>query len=104
MSEPPTIAAVGHDFGRYVPGVFWLNFFGRRYRNLIGEDRLRAAPVEEVTAADDGVLMVLPGGPTAWDTPEYAISEHQLRAHLGPELFFSKAEPDRLTVAPDWEN
>jgi hypothetical protein len=104
MSDPPEIGAIGRDFGRHLPGVFWLTFFGRRYRGLIGEDRLRSAPAREVMSADDGVIIVLPGGPTAWDTPEYAISEHRLRAHLGPELFFSKTEPERLTVAPDWDS
>jgi hypothetical protein len=102
MSDSPRVEAVGRDFGRFLPGVFWLNFFGRRYRELIGDDRLRSAPAERVAVIDDGVLIVVAGDPAAWDTPEYAVSEQRVRAHVGTELFFSKAEPDRLTVVPDW--
>jgi hypothetical protein len=104
MSDPPRAEAAGRDFGRFLPGVFWLNFFGRRYRGLIGDDRLRSAPAERVEMIDDGVLIAVAGDPAAWDTPEYAVSEQRVRSHLGTELFFSKAEPERLTVAPDWDS
>lgn len=103
MSDPPRIEAIGRDFGRFLPGVFWLNFFGHRYRQMIGDERLRSAPAEEVAVIDDGVLIAIAGDPAAWDTPEYAVCEQRIRSHLGAELFFSKAEPERLTVAPDWE-
>jgi hypothetical protein len=102
MSERPSIAAVGRDFGRFLPGVFWLNFFGRRYRDLFGEDRLRSTPASWVGVVDDGVLVGLGLEPSRWDTPEYAAAEQRVRDHLGPEAFFSKTQPDRLTIAPAW--
>jgi hypothetical protein len=104
MSDRPRLEAVGRDFGRFLPGIFWLNFFGRRYCELIGDARLRSAPAERVAMIDDGVLIVMAGGPADWDTPEYALSEQRVRSHLGTELFFSKAEPGRLTVAPNWDD
>ena len=104
MSDPPRAEAIGRDFGRCLPGVFWLNFFGRRYRILMGDDRLRSAPAERVAVIDDGVFLVTAEDPAAWDSPEYAVAEQRIRSHLGAELFFSKAEPDRLTVAPDWDS
>ena len=104
MSDPPLVEAVGRDFGRFLPGVFWLNFFGRRYRDLLGEDRLRATPAARVAMLDDGVLIGLGRDPLSWDTPEYASEEQKVRDHLGPELFFSKAEPDRMTIVPDWDS
>ena len=55
-----------------------------------------------VVVVDDGVLVALAPGPWGWDTPEYAVAEQRARDHLGSEVFFSKAEPDRPTVAPDW--
>jgi hypothetical protein len=101
MSDPPRIEAIGRDFGQFLPGVFWLNFFGRRYRNLLG-DRLCSTPAARVAEIDDGVLVEVGGGPLAWDTAEYASCEQRIRDHLGPELFFSRAEPDRSTIVPDW--
>jgi hypothetical protein len=103
MSDPPRVEAVGRDFGRSLPGLFWLNFFGRRCRSLIGSDQLRSAPAEMVRRVGDGVLIALADDPTAWDTREYGVAEQRVRAHIGTELFFSRAEPDRLTVVPDWE-
>jgi hypothetical protein len=94
MSDPPRIEAAGRDFGRFLPGLFWLNFFGRRYRELIGADRFTSLPAGLASLGDD---------PLAWDTPEYAILEQRLRDHLGPSLFYSKADPTRHTVAPDFD-
>jgi hypothetical protein len=53
--------------------VFWLNFYGRRYCELIGHDRLRSTPADSVAVIDDGVLIAIAGGPGAWDTPGYAV-------------------------------
>lgn len=103
MSDGPTIEAVGRDFGRHLPGVFWLNFFGRPYRQLLGDDRLRQTPARRVQVIDDGVLVRIGDEPGDWVTPDYAAVERQVRDHLGPELFFSKSEPDRVGVVPDWE-
>ena len=102
MTEEPSIRAVGRDLGRYLPGVFWLNFFGRPYRQLIGDDRLRSVPATHVAIVDQGVLIGLGLEPMDWDTEEYATAEQRVRDHLDAHLFYSKAEPDRLTVAPQW--
>jgi hypothetical protein len=104
MSEQPSIRPVGRDLGRYLPGVFWLNFFGRPYRQLIGDDQLRSTPADHVAVVDHGVLVGLGLEPRGWDTVEYASAEQRVRDHLGTELFFSKAEPHRPTVAPRWAN
>jgi len=54
MTEQPPIRALGWDLGRFLPAVFWLNFFGRPYRQLIGEDRLGSTPASQVIPADQG--------------------------------------------------
>jgi hypothetical protein len=102
MTEEPSIRAVGRDFGRYLPGVFWLNFFGRPYRQLIGDDRLRSTPASHLAMVDQGVLIGLGLAPTDWDTAEYATAEQRVRDHLGASVFYSKAERDRPTVASPW--
>jgi hypothetical protein len=102
MTEQPPIRALGWDLGRFLPAVFWLNFFGRPYRQLIGEDRLRSTPASQVIPADQGVLIGLGLEPSSWDTADYAAAEQKVRDHLGVSLFFSKAEPDRPTIAPHW--
>ncbi|MGQ0837717.1 hypothetical protein [Actinokineospora sp.] len=102
MSDGPRVEAVGRDFGRFLPGLFWSNFFGRRYRDLVGRDRFAAVPDGLAVAVDGGTLVSLGIDPIAWRTPGYAAVERRLREHLGDGLFFAKAEPDRPTRAPDW--
>ena len=95
MSEQPRIEAVGRDFGRYLPGLFWLNFFGDRYRSLIGENSLLSAPASLTEPVGDGILIALDSDPTRWDSPGYIEMEKQVRQHLGAHFFFSKSENDR---------
>jgi hypothetical protein len=104
MSDEPRIEAVGRDFGRFLPGLFWLNLFGRRYRQLIGDERLRSTLAERVAVIGEGMLIALGSDPQQWNTPDYARAEKQARDHLGPQLFFSKSEPDRQTIAPSWDD
>jgi len=94
--------AVGVNVSKALPGLYWLNFFGRPYRDLIGRECLLSAPAHEVRELDDGVLLALHENPRAWDTPGYRAREKQVREHLGPQYFFSKDDPNRKTVAPDF--
>lgn len=100
MSDEPPLRPVGRDFGRYLPGVFWLNFFGHCYVDLVGEQRLRSAP--DAKPVDDGVLVAVERDPQRWDDPAFAGLEQRVRDHLGAELFFSKRDPDRFGIVPDW--
>lgn len=100
MSDEPPVRPVGRDFGRFLPGVFWLNFFGRPYVNLLGEQRLWSTPNAEPVG--EGVLVAVGDDPRQWDDPAAASLEQKLRDHLGTELFFTKGDPDRLGIAPDW--
>jgi hypothetical protein len=102
MSEGPTIAAVGRDFSRYLPGLFAANFFGPPYVELLGRDRLLDAPAQEVAAVDAGVLLVRDAEPEAWDRPEREAADRRLLDHLGREHFFAKPHPPDPSRAPDW--
>ena len=42
------MAAVGVDVSRALPGLYWLNFFGKPYEELIGRDRLALCPGDEI--------------------------------------------------------
>jgi len=102
MSDPPVVEAIGRDFGRYLPGLFWLNFFGGRYRELIGDDRLRSAPAPILAEPDSGVLIGLSDDPWGWNTAIYARTESAVGEHLGLVHFFDRLDPRRPWVAPDW--
>jgi hypothetical protein len=101
MSDQPPIRAIGRDFGRSLPGVFWLNYFGRALTDMVGQDRLRSAP--KSSSLGGGFVISVGDDPRRWDDPATAAFEQAVRDHLGTELFFSKAHPDRAgVVLPSW--
>jgi len=102
MTDGPAIAAVGRDFGRYLPGVFSANFFGARYVELMGRERLLDAPALEASPIDAGILLVRDGDPRAWDGPAREQADQRLLDHLGREHFFVKPHPPDPSRAPDW--
>jgi len=95
--------AIGLDVSAALPGLYWLNFLGRPYRDLIGRDRLLTAPAHEVREVDDGVLLGLAGNPRAWNAPECRRRERLVLGYLGTHYFFDRNYPDRKTVAPDFD-
>jgi hypothetical protein len=103
FNEGGRVEAIGLDVSRALPGVYWLNYFGSTYCELIGRDRLLSAPAHEVKEVGAGVLLMVQPDPLAWETPEYREAERRVLEHLGPQYFFSRADPDRPTVAPPFE-
>lgn len=97
------LRAVGVDASRHLPGLYWLNFFGRPYCDLIGQRHLLSAPAPEVREVDTGVLLRLAQDPRDWSTPAYKEAEARVLDHVGDRYFFSIQEPDRRTVAPPFE-
>lgn len=100
MSDGAGVATVGRDFGRYLPGLFTANFFGRPYVDLIGRERLLA--VRGARPVDDGVLIMAGEDPAEWNSAERRSREDELLEHLGREHFFSKTAMPAMTRAPDW--
>jgi hypothetical protein len=97
------LQAVGVDASKYLPGLYWLNFFGRSYCDFIGQKRLLSAPAPEVHALDAGVFLRLADDPRSWPTPAYQSAESSVLDHLGRQYFFSKQEPHRRTIAPSFD-
>jgi hypothetical protein len=92
------LRAIGVDVSRHLSGLYWLNFFGPVYAELIGRDRLRTAPAHIARTLDAGTLLMLHPDPTAWNTPDYERTEHAVLRHLGEQFFFSRHDPERQTV------
>lgn len=96
------VRAIGRHLTRSLPGLYWLNYLGAPYVDLIGRERLLTAPAYEVKAVGDGVLLALDASADAWQSADYLAREHATIDHLGKQYFFSRWQPDRKTVAPDF--
>jgi hypothetical protein len=51
------IRALGRDVRRFLPGIYWLNVFGRPYRDLIGRGWLLSAPAAPVEQSGSQVII-----------------------------------------------
>ena len=96
------LEAMGVDISRHLPGLYWLNFFGRPYCDLMGRERLLSAPAAEVREVGDGVVLRMADDPRQWASPEYKAVERRVLDHIGPQYFFSRDQPNRKTTAPDF--
>jgi Txe/YoeB family toxin of Txe-Axe toxin-antitoxin module len=95
--------AVGNDLRKHLPGIYWVNFFGPRYVDFFGEDRLLTAPAHESRwLGEAGILLLVSESPFDYDDPEVKATEQAVVERLGPEAFFFKSDPeDKEYRAPD---
>lgn len=92
--------AVGRDISKALPGLYWLNYFGEIYCELIGRDRLGSAAAPYIHEVGNGMVLSVSQDPTAWESEGYREAECQILDYLGPQFFFSKKDPQRKTIAP----
>jgi hypothetical protein len=100
ISRDGGMMAIGADVSRYLPGLYWLNYFGKPYCELIGRERLLGAPAFESNAVGDGVLMLVDELPESWKSDETHHSN--VLSHIGDQYFFLRDKPDRETRAPSY--
>jgi hypothetical protein len=94
------VQAIGRDMRQSLPGVYWLNVFGRPYVDLIGERRLLDAPADMVDRRGEHV--VIRAYRNAEDWAAQHKTRHTLAAALGAEHFFDRDDPARQHRAPDY--
>lgn len=92
--------AIGIDVKKYLPGLYWQNYFGKPYVELIGEEQLLTAPAPFIRKVKGGVWMEVHDTPSEWDTLIYRRTVKEVIAHLGPEYFFDRFKPQPKTYAP----
>jgi hypothetical protein len=94
--------AIGANVNKAIPGLYWLNYFGGPYVDLIGRERLLSAPAYDVKPVGDGVLIALDSSAESWQSEPYVEREQAVINHLGPQYFFSRLHPDRQMTAPNF--
>ncbi len=97
------VRAVGVDVAGGLPGLYWINFFGAPYVDLLGRDRLLTAPGDCIQEVGGGVLLRLSPNPLSWTSDAYRAVERSVLQHLGERYFFSKSEPTRPSIATPFE-
>jgi hypothetical protein len=93
------LRAIGRDVRRYLPGLYWLNFFGAAYTELMDVIAAEAMGVGNWQRIGQTLTLECHGDPEGWRG--FTTQKHQLLNALGADLFFDRRRPERDTRAPD---
>lgn len=83
----PTSAGLGAG----LPGVYWVNVFGKPFLDILGADRLLKAPVAHAERLDSGHVLLV-ADDALLDPARAQAAAAPLRAYVG-EQFFARATP-----------
>jgi hypothetical protein len=93
--------AVGVDWEKNLPGVYWCNFLGKEYVEWFGRDKILSTPCRELKELENGGVRILAyESPLIYQTEEALGAEKRIIEHLGEEAFFNKSDMHRPTIAP----
>lgn len=82
----------------YLPGIFWLNFFSKKYVNFIGEDKFNS--IEQKERLNNGSYMIyLNHNPKEWNTNKSREIELSIKNIIG-DIFFDKNNPKEKKTSP----
>lgn len=90
----------GTNRREHLPGIYWANFFGPRYVDFFGADRIASAPAFAKRQGPQSWVLLTSEAPHEWNAAETVRREALMREHLGSDAFFLLREPMRATRAP----
>lgn len=94
------LRAIGRDVSRHLPGLYWLNFFGRPYTSMMAVDDARRTGIGVWNRAGEATIFECFSSPDDWATA--AKDKRDVMDALGADLFFDRRSPERETRAPDF--
>lgn len=81
---------IGMNWPHCLPGLYWTNYFGRRYLDRgFAADVLESHPTK-VTSVGDGIRFQTSEDPRFFESAEAASAEREMRESLGERWFFDR--------------
>jgi len=71
------------DLDKGIPGIYWANYFGEKYVESIGRDKLKSSPDAQLVELSNGGVLLLTGDSPANPSNEYYRNAAKVRLHLG---------------------
>lgn len=93
---------VGRDLEKCLPGVYWINIFGRHYVDWFGRERFASVPCFRREELKDGSVLVQSAEDMHYFETEEAVSAEKIIDHLGRDAFFDMTQPERQCRVPDF--
>lgn len=77
------------DLRKGLPNIYWANFFGPEYVNVIGRSKLLSAPCEKIKElSDGGILFLTTTSPLAPSEKMSHAKQKAVRDYLGEHIFY----------------
>lgn len=102
ISTTGSTMAIGVDASRYLPGLYWGNFFGPKYVEVMSKDALKNVDGHKVWLDEMGVVIYLGPDPSEWTSAEFSSRERVMLDQIGRQFFFDKERPESAYVAPNF--
>lgn len=103
-----TIAEVrrfyGNDITKNIPGVYWANFFGKKYVEFFGEKLYNAPGFRKELIDNGGILILTSKSPLEYPEEQMVNCQNNLRKVLGEEAFLDIKYPNRECISLDFSN
>lgn len=103
----PLFMITSHDLKRGIPDIYWVTLFGRRYVDMFGRERLRAAPAAKAELLPGGSALLqasLRSGDVVEPGSSFAAVRERIIEHLGRDAFYDPRRPDARTVTPAFDD
>lgn len=76
-----------YQLQNHIPAVFWGNYFGEKYINQFGEDKLISYPLGNVIRVDKGIMITMTNDPMEFNSDECVEERKKLSRYLGIRKF-----------------
>ncbi len=84
-----------------LPGIYWMNFFGKIYVNWLGKEKLLSAISYDTRVINSEAIILLSSpSPLDYAKPEVQELTVKMLHHLGQDVFFEKQNPTKICRTP----
>jgi hypothetical protein len=88
-----TMIIEGIHIDKYLPGLFWVNVFGRPYLEIFGRERLLSSPAAQIREGTNRIALTTTSllEDTAASWSEFKAIRNRCTNHLNSDAFFDSA-------------
>ncbi len=97
----PSVMAVGVDVSRYLPGLYYGNYFGEPFTNLLGVETILACESARHVELVGGIALFISDDVSNWMDDAYKDLERTTMEVLGTNYFYSSDSKNINTIGLD---
>jgi hypothetical protein len=96
------LSVCGRNMRNHLPGLYWLNIFGPKYRDFIGDNKFNSSETYCSKLVGLSRVIELYENPEDWPKKIARDTCKSIMQKIGEEYFFNKEKPNAKTIAPEF--